>query len=74
MNNMNFIEKCEKKLEDKFKSVDEIAYFNQVKILNAFSDASLNVILTGRPATATMTMVEIAWVSFMLRFSVPKTE
>ena len=38
MNNMNFIEKCEKKLEDKFKSVDEIAYFNQVKILNAFSD------------------------------------
>ena len=38
MNNMNFIEKCEKKLEDKFKSVDKIAYFNQVKILNAFSD------------------------------------
>ena len=38
MDNFNFIEKCEKKLEDKFKSVDEIAYFNQVKILNAFND------------------------------------
>lgn len=37
MENKKFIEECEKKLSDKFKSVDEIAYFNQVKVLNAFN-------------------------------------
>ena len=36
MDNKNFIAECENKLKDKFKTVDEIAYFNQVKVLNAF--------------------------------------
>ena len=35
---MNFIENCEKKLTEKFKLIDEIAYFNQVKVLNAFKE------------------------------------
>ena len=38
MNNSKFIEQCEKKLKEKFATVDEIAYFNQVKVLNAFKD------------------------------------
>ena len=33
-----FIENCENKLKDKFKTVDEIAYFNQKKVLNAFKE------------------------------------
>lgn len=33
-----FIEQCEKKLENKFKLIDEVAYKNQVKVLNAFSE------------------------------------
>lgn len=36
MDNREFIEQCENSLKDKFKRVDEIAYFNQVKVLNAF--------------------------------------
>ena len=36
MDNKNFIEQCEDKLKAKFKTVDEIAYFNQSKVLNAF--------------------------------------
>ena len=31
---MKLIEKCEEKLKDKFGYIDEIAYFNQVKVLN----------------------------------------
>ena len=38
MNNTEFIKNCENKLCDKFKEVDDIAYFNQVKVLNAFSE------------------------------------
>ena len=38
MDNKKFIEQCENKLENKFKTVDEIAYFNQVKVLNAFRE------------------------------------
>ncbi|MDE7082661.1 MAG: methionine gamma-lyase family protein [Clostridia bacterium] len=35
---MKLIEECEKKLQDKFKSIDDIAYYNQVKVLNAFNE------------------------------------
>ena len=38
MNNKKFIEDCESKLEKKFKAVDEIAYFNQVKVMKAFRE------------------------------------
>ena len=38
-----FIERCENKISDKFKTIDEIAYFNQVKVLNAFSDNKIAV-------------------------------
>lgn len=33
-----FIENCEKKLAEKFKLADEIAYFNQSKVLDAFNE------------------------------------
>ena len=36
--NKLFIEECEKKLSAKFKAVEEIAYFNQVKVLKAFEE------------------------------------
>lgn len=38
MNNKDFIDQCENRLKDKFKTVDNIAYFNQVKVLNAFKE------------------------------------
>ena len=38
MDNKKFIKQCEDKLIDKFKIVDDIAYFNQVKVLNAFRE------------------------------------
>lgn len=38
MNNNDFIYLCEEKLKEKFKTVDEISYFNQVKVLNAFKE------------------------------------
>ncbi|MDE7439018.1 MAG: methionine gamma-lyase family protein, partial [Clostridia bacterium] len=38
MDNKKFIEQCEDNLKEKFKTVDEIAYFNQVKVLNAFKE------------------------------------
>lgn len=38
MNNAEFIKKCENKLSEKFKAVDDIAYYNQVKVLNAFNE------------------------------------
>ncbi|MDE6001754.1 MAG: methionine gamma-lyase family protein, partial [Clostridia bacterium] len=37
MDNLKFIEQCESKLCEKFKNIDDVAYFNQVKVLNAFS-------------------------------------
>ena len=36
INNCDFIKDCERKLKDKFEAVDEIAYFNQCKVLEAF--------------------------------------
>ena len=38
MDNIEFIEKCEKKLKDKYDYIDAIAYFNQKKVLNAFKE------------------------------------
>lgn len=38
MDNKLFIESCEKKLKNKFKVVDDTAYFNQVKVLKAFEE------------------------------------
>lgn len=38
-----FIEKCESKIKDKFKIIDEVAYFNQVKVLNAFHDCKISL-------------------------------
>lgn len=40
---MSLIEKCENKLKDKFKAIDEVAYFNQVKAINAFKDNEVAV-------------------------------
>lgn len=36
--NKLFIESCEEKLKEKFKAVDDTAYFNQVKVLKAFEE------------------------------------
>jgi cystathionine beta-lyase family protein involved in aluminum resistance len=36
MNNIKFIRECEKKLTKKFEQIDEIALFNQEKVLKAF--------------------------------------
>ena len=38
MNSKKFIEQCENKLKNKFKIVDEVAYFNQSKVLDAFKE------------------------------------
>ncbi|MDE6598024.1 MAG: methionine gamma-lyase family protein, partial [Clostridia bacterium] len=38
MDNLKFIEQCESKLCNNFKYLDDVAYFNQVKVLNAFSE------------------------------------
>lgn len=38
MNNLEFIKNCEKKLENKFKAVDDISYYNQKKVLNVFRE------------------------------------
>lgn len=38
MNNLEFIKNCEKKLENKFKAVDEISFYNQKKVMNAFRE------------------------------------
>ena len=43
MDNKKFIKQCENKLEDKFKTVDEIAYFNQAKVLYAFREQRVAV-------------------------------
>lgn len=39
--NKLFIESCEEKLKDKFKAVDDSAYFNQVKVLKAFEECRI---------------------------------
>ena len=38
MDNIEFINYCENKLSEKFKKADETAYFNQVKVVKAFSE------------------------------------
>ena len=38
MDNQSFIKNCELKLAKKFEAIDEIAYFNQKKVLDAFRD------------------------------------
>ncbi len=38
---MHFIEQCEEAVKEKFKLVDDIAYYNQVKVLNAFSNHNI---------------------------------
>ena len=38
MDNKKFVEECEKKLQDKFQLIDEIAFFNQSKVLDAFKE------------------------------------
>lgn len=41
MNAEKLIESCEKKLKDKFDLIDEIAYYNQGKVLDAFRNNSV---------------------------------
>lgn len=41
MNNENFIANCEKKLAKKFKAIEDIAYFNQKKVLDAFQKCNV---------------------------------
>lgn len=43
MDNTQFIEQCEIKLKEKFKAVDDIAYFNQVKVSQAFKNNQVAV-------------------------------
>ena len=40
----NYIEKIDLDLEDKFKKLDKISEYNQIKVLKAFSDNSLSAI------------------------------
>lgn len=43
MDNERLIEKCEIKLKEKFELADEIAYYNQVKVINAFNKNRISV-------------------------------
>ena len=43
MKSEQLIEKCENSLKDKFKLIDEIAYYNQIKVINAFKENSVAV-------------------------------
>ncbi|MDE6868469.1 MAG: methionine gamma-lyase family protein [Clostridia bacterium] len=43
MDNTQFIETCENKLSEKFKAIDNIAYFNQVKVGRAFKNNQVAV-------------------------------
>lgn len=40
---MSLIEKCEEKLSENFKIIDNITYFNQIKVLNAFRELKVAV-------------------------------
>ena len=40
----NYIEKIELDLEDKFKKLDKISEYNQIKVLKSFSDNNLSAI------------------------------
>ena len=43
MTDLEFIQKCENALTDKFKIIDEIAFFNQKKVINTFRDCNIAV-------------------------------
>ncbi len=43
MNNIDFVKACEDKLKNKFESVDEIAFYNQSKVLDAFGSNNIAV-------------------------------
>ncbi len=43
MDNTQFIAQCEEKLKDKFAYAEEIAYFNQKKVLDAFAKNRISV-------------------------------
>lgn len=43
MDNERLIKNCEIKLKEKFELADEIAYFNQVKVINAFNKNRISV-------------------------------
>ena len=43
MDNIQFIKECENKLKEKFNVAEEIAYFNQKKVLNAFNKNRISV-------------------------------
>ena len=40
---MGFIENCEEELKVKFKNIEEVSYFNQKKVLNAFRNNKVAV-------------------------------
>lgn len=41
-NVLEFVYKCEEKLQDTFKEVDKISFFNSMKVLNAFHDNKIS--------------------------------
>lgn len=43
MTDSEFIAECEKSLTDIFRQIDEVAYYNQKKVLNAFSECRVAV-------------------------------
>lgn len=43
MDNLQFIKQCEEKLKDKFAYAEDIAYFNQVKVLAAFRNNNIAI-------------------------------
>ena len=43
MDNLQFIKQCEDKLKSKFAYAEDIAYFNQVKVLAAFRNNKIAI-------------------------------
>lgn len=43
INNELFIKKCEEALSDKFSLADDIAYFNQCKVMQAFRNNNIAI-------------------------------
>ena len=68
---MELIEICEEKLKEKFKKIDEIAYFNQIKVLNAFNEYR---VATRHFNGTTGYGYDDASVNFMQKLSAPKAE
>ena len=40
-NKVKYIEECESKLAEKFAEIDQIAFFNQSKVCNAFAETRI---------------------------------